>query len=154
MNLLSIGAAYGVMVAVFSWGWGRELFGLDQTVPISSWVPILMFAVAFGLSMDYEVFLLSRVREEWLRTGDPRGSVVDETALTRALVEGRLGGAGLDVFEEEPRTPRELWGLDNVVLQPHQGSATVETRRAMADTVLANLDAWLAGKAPPNPVSV
>ena len=76
MNLLSIGAAYGVMVAVFSWGWGRQLFGLDQRVPISSWVPILMFAVAFGLSMDYEVFLLGRVREEWQRTGDPHRSVV------------------------------------------------------------------------------
>ena len=86
MNLLSIGAAYGVMVAVFSWGWGRELFGLDQTVPISSWVPILMFAVAFGLSMDYEVFLLGRVREEWRRTGDPHASVVAGLASTGRLI--------------------------------------------------------------------
>jgi RND superfamily putative drug exporter len=86
MNLLSIGAAYGVMVAVFSWGWGRELLGLDQDVPISSWVPILMFAVAFGLSMDYEVFLLGRVREEWQRTGDAHRSVVTGLAATGRLI--------------------------------------------------------------------
>ena len=54
------------MVAVFQWGWGAELLGLDHAVPVSSWVPILMFTILFGLSMDYEVFLLSRVREDWL----------------------------------------------------------------------------------------
>ena len=86
MNLLSISAAYGVVVAVFSWGWGAGLLGLDHDVPVSSWVPILMFAVAFGLSMDYEVFLLSRVREEWLRTGDARGSVVAGLAATGRLI--------------------------------------------------------------------
>jgi RND superfamily putative drug exporter len=86
LNLLSISAAYGVVVAVFSWGWGGGLFGVDHDVPVSSWVPILMFAVAFGLSMDYEVFLLSRVREEWLRTGDARGSVVSGLAATGRLI--------------------------------------------------------------------
>ncbi|NHA69607.1 MMPL family transporter [Phycicoccus flavus] len=86
LNLLSIGASYGALVAIFQWGWGNELFGLDQTVPISSWVPILMFAVAFGLSMDYEVFLLSRVREEWLATGDAHGSVVHGLAATGRLI--------------------------------------------------------------------
>ena len=75
MNLLSIGAAYGVMVAVFQWGWGTGLLGLDHAVPISSWVPMLMFAILFGLSMDYEVFLLSRVREHWEATGDAHRSV-------------------------------------------------------------------------------
>ena len=70
MNLLSIGAAYGVLTAVFQWGWGAELLGLDHAMPVSSWVPILMFAILFGLSMDYEVFLLSRIREDWLATGD------------------------------------------------------------------------------------
>ena len=71
MNLLSVAAAYGVMTAVFQWGWGAELLGLPGAVPVSSWVPILMFTILFGLSMDYEVFLLSRVREDWLATGDP-----------------------------------------------------------------------------------
>ena len=76
MNLLSIGAAYGVLTAIFQWGWGAELLGLDHAMPVSSWMPILLFAVLFGLSMDYEVFLLSRIREDWLDTGDAHGSVV------------------------------------------------------------------------------
>ena len=70
MNLLSIGAAYGVIVAVFQWGWGRELIGVHQAIPIVAFVPLMMFAILFGLSMDYEVFLLSRIREEYLRLGD------------------------------------------------------------------------------------
>ncbi|HTN99072.1 MAG TPA: MMPL family transporter [Microthrixaceae bacterium] len=65
LNLLSIGAAYGVVVAVFQWGWGRSLIGLDEAVPIASFVPMMMFAILFGLSMDYEVFILSRIREEY-----------------------------------------------------------------------------------------
>jgi len=69
MNLLSIGAAYGVIVAVFQWGWLRDLFGTAPG-PIDPWIPLMMFTVVFGLSMDYEVFLLSRMREEWLRTGN------------------------------------------------------------------------------------
>lgn len=76
MNLLSVAAAYGVMVAVFQWGWGAELLGVDHSFPVSSWMPVLIFAVLFGLSMDYEVFLLSRIRERWLDSGDSRGSVV------------------------------------------------------------------------------
>ncbi len=75
-----------------------------------------------------------------------RGSVIDEEALVAALVQGRIGGAGLDVFAQEPHVPETLFAMDNVVLQPHQGSATVNTRKAMADLVLANLDAWAAGK--------
>lgn len=75
-----------------------------------------------------------------------RGSVVDEEALVAALVQGRIGGAGLDVFAQEPHVPETLFAMDNVVLQPHQGSATVNTRKAMADLVLANLDAWAAGE--------
>ncbi len=65
MNLLSVAAAYGVLVAVFQWGWGLELLGVDHTLPISTWLPILMFTILFGLSMDYEVFLLSRIREDY-----------------------------------------------------------------------------------------
>ena len=81
-----------------------------------------------------------------------RGSLVDEPALVAALQEGRLGGAGLDVFAQEPEMPRALWAMENVVLEPHQASATVETRRAMAGLVLGNLEAHFAGRAPLTPV--
>ncbi len=81
-----------------------------------------------------------------------RGSVVDEPALVAALSDGRLGGAGLDVFADEPRVPEALLAMDNVVLSPHQGSGTVETRRAMGDLVLDNLRAHFAGEPLPTPV--
>jgi RND superfamily putative drug exporter len=75
MNLLSIAAAYGVVVAVFDWGWGSELLGLEELVPIETFIPMMMFAVLFGLSMDYEVFLLTAFREQWAKTGDMTVSV-------------------------------------------------------------------------------
>ena len=86
MNVLSIGAAYGVVVAIFQWGWGKGLVGLEETVPIVSFVPMMMFAILFGLSMDYEVFLLSRIREEYLRDGDDLRSVVDGLAHTARVI--------------------------------------------------------------------
>ena len=86
MNLLSVAAAYGVMVVVFQWGWGAELLGLPHAVPVSSWVPILMFAILFGLSMDYQVFLLSRIREDYLRTGEARRSVIRGLASTGRVI--------------------------------------------------------------------
>jgi RND superfamily putative drug exporter len=70
MNLLSIGAAYGVIVAVFQWGWLKDLIGVAESGPIEAWVPMMLFAIVFGLSMDYEVFLLSRMKEEYDRTGN------------------------------------------------------------------------------------
>ena len=76
LNLLSIGAAYGVLVMVFQWGWGAGLIGLEATVPVISFIPLFMFAILFGLSMDYEVFLLSRVREEYLAGGDHHAAVI------------------------------------------------------------------------------
>jgi hydroxypyruvate reductase 2 len=79
-----------------------------------------------------------------------RGSVVDEPALVAALQDGRLGGAALDVFVDEPNVPEALFGMDNVVLQPHQGSATVETRRAMGDRMLDNLAAHFEGRPLPS----
>src|SRR5207245_134871 len=86
LNVLSICAAYGVVVAVFQWGWLKGLFGLETTVPIVSFVPMMMFAILFGLSMDYEVFLLSRIREEWLATGDNRFSVVAGLTHTARVI--------------------------------------------------------------------
>jgi hydroxypyruvate reductase len=81
-----------------------------------------------------------------------RGTVVDEDALVEALVEGRLGGAGLDVFADEPNVPEALFALDQVVLQPHLGSATVETRRAMGQLVIDNLRLYFTGKPVLTPV--
>lgn len=81
-----------------------------------------------------------------------RGSVVDEDALIDALREGRIGAAGLDVFVGEPRIRTEFLALENVVLAPHQGSATVETRRAMGRLVLENLSAFFAGREPPTDI--
>ncbi|PKK15688.1 MAG: hypothetical protein BUE48_003280 [Thermomonospora sp. CIF 1] len=86
MNLLSIGASYGVVTAVFQWGWGVKLFGMEQAVPIISFVPLFMFALIFGLSMDYEVFLLSRIKEEYDRSGDPHESVVIGIGATARLI--------------------------------------------------------------------
>jgi RND superfamily putative drug exporter len=86
MNLLSIGAAYGVIVAVFQWGWLSPIVGIDTTAPIEPWIPLMLFTILFGLSMDYEVFLLSRIREEWLRTGDNATSVADGLAQTARVI--------------------------------------------------------------------
>ena len=86
MNLLSIGAAYGVLVAVFQWGWGSSLIGLEGPTPITSLIVVIMFPILFGLSMDYEVFLLSRIREEFVRTGDNAESVARGLAGTGRVI--------------------------------------------------------------------
>jgi RND superfamily putative drug exporter len=86
LNFFSIGAAYGVLVAVFQWGWGSSLLGVSEKVPIESYVPMLMFAIVFGLSMDYEVFLLTRVREAWLATQDNQASVAKGLAATGRVI--------------------------------------------------------------------
>ncbi len=86
MNLLSIGAAYGVVVAVFQWGWFNNVIGVEQAGPIAPFVPVKMFAILFGLSMDYEVFLLSRIREEYDRTHDNALAVADGLASTPRVI--------------------------------------------------------------------
>jgi RND superfamily putative drug exporter len=86
MNLLSIGAAFGLIVAVFQWGWGASLIGVDGTGPIISFFPIFLFAIIFGLSMDYEVFLMSRIHEEWERDHDATLAVTRGLALTGRVI--------------------------------------------------------------------
>jgi len=86
MNLLSVGAAYGVMVAVFQWGWAGSVIGIGEKGPIDPWIPVAMFVILFGLSMDYEVFLLSRIREEWLRTRENSTAVADGLAVTGRII--------------------------------------------------------------------
>jgi RND superfamily putative drug exporter len=86
LNLLSIGAAYGVLVAVFQWGWGKQLIGVDKNGPIEAWIPMMMFAIVFGLSMDYEVFLLSRIKEHYDKTRDNAVAVADGVAVTARVI--------------------------------------------------------------------
>ena len=86
LNLLAVGACYGILVAVFQWGWGLRLLGVGRPGPIDAWVPIMLFAVIFGLTMDYEVFLLSRIREEYGRSHDNSAAVADGVAATARVI--------------------------------------------------------------------
>ena len=86
LNLVSIGASYGVLVAIFQWGWGAEWFGIHETMPINPLAPMLMFAILFGLSMDYEVFLLGRVREEYRLSRNPRASLIAGVTSTAPVI--------------------------------------------------------------------
>jgi RND superfamily putative drug exporter len=86
MNLLSIGAAYGAVVAIFQWGWLKEVVGIENSGPIEAWVPMMLFTILFGLSMDYEIFLLSRIREEYIKTGDNKAAVANGLATTARVI--------------------------------------------------------------------
>src|SRR5918996_1595003 len=86
MNLLSISAAYGAVVAIFQWGWLKSLVGVETTGPIEAWVPMMLFTILFGLSMDYEIFLLSRVREEYVKIKDNRAAVANGLATTARVI--------------------------------------------------------------------
>ncbi|MDQ1534383.1 MAG: putative drug exporter of the superfamily, partial [Actinomycetota bacterium] len=86
MNLLSIGAAYGVIVAIFQWGWVKGAIGIGKQGPIEAWVPMMLFAIVFGLSMDYEVFLLSRIKEEYDQSHDNASAVAHGLAKTARLI--------------------------------------------------------------------
>jgi putative drug exporter of the RND superfamily len=88
LNLLSVGAAYGLLVLVFVEGIGNELFGFEQADTVEAWVPLFLFSVLFGLSMDYHVFLLSRIRERYSKTGDNDTAVVEGVASTARLITG------------------------------------------------------------------
>ncbi|OIJ62622.1 transporter [Streptomyces mangrovisoli] len=86
LNVFTTAASYGVLVMVFQWGWGDSLLGLSEPVPIESYVPMMMFAITFGLSMDYEIFLLSRIAEAWHRTGDNRIAVGEGLSATARVI--------------------------------------------------------------------
>jgi putative drug exporter of the RND superfamily len=86
MNLLSVGAALGVMNAVFGWGWGSSILGLSGAAPVQVFLPVIMFSVLFGLSMDYEVFLVSRIHEQWVHTSDNRVAVTNGQAVTGRVI--------------------------------------------------------------------
>lgn len=125
-----------------------------SVVELAAAVDFLVVAVGGGAStyhlVDKQVLDALGPRGYLINVG--RGSVVDEQALAQALAQGRLAGAALDVFEDEPRPLPELLGLDNVLLTPHMASATLDTRQAMSDLVMANLQAWFSGSPLPTPV--
>ncbi|HEX3947457.1 MAG TPA: MMPL family transporter [Acidimicrobiales bacterium] len=110
MNMLSIGAAFGILVAVFQWGWLGSALGVDKTGPVESFLPVMLFAILFGLSMDYQVFLVTRIHEEWLRTGDNRlavrnglaatGRTITAAALIMILIFGAFILGGERVIKE------------------------------------------------------
>ena len=147
MNLLSIGAAYGVIVMVFQWGWGADLIGLESTVPIISFVPMFMFAILFGLSMDYEVFLLSRIREEYLASGDNVAAIQAGLAGTaRVITSAAL--IMISVFlgfvvSDDPTTKMFGLGLATAILVDATLVRMILVPAAM--TLLGDRNWWLPG---------
>lgn len=127
---------------------GAEYRYFGSPRDLAAWSDVMIVIVAGGAGtaglVDREV--IEALGPDGTLINVARGSVVDEAALVAALVDGRLGAAGLDVFADEPRVPEALIGLDNVVLLPHQGSGTRETRKAMGDLALVNLAAFFAGE--------
>ena len=121
---------------------------------LAHWADVLMVAVRAGPENRHAVDakVLAALGPRGHVVNISRGSVIDEAALIRALADGGIAGAGLDVYEREPEVPAELRGLPNVALTPHLGGGTVEAQTAMHDCVLANLDAFLAGRPLPTPV--
>ncbi|MEA2444094.1 MAG: putative drug exporter of the superfamily, partial [Thermoleophilales bacterium] len=113
MNLLSIGAAYGVIVAIFQWGWLRDIVGIGRPGPIEFWVPMMLFTVLFGLSMDYEVFLLSRVREAYLAGGNTSAAVTEGLARTARVITAAAAimVAVFGAFILSPEIPIKLIGV-------------------------------------------
>jgi RND superfamily putative drug exporter len=110
LNIFSIGAAFGILVAVFQWGWLGGLIGVNQPGPVESFLPVMLFAIVFGLSMDYQVFLVSRIHEEWVKTGDNElavrnglattGKTITAAALIMILVFGSFILGGERVIKE------------------------------------------------------
>jgi hydroxypyruvate reductase len=119
-----------------------------QVVKLAANVDFLVITAAGGDSTRKAVdrAVLEALGPEGILVNVARGSIVDEEALVQALQDGKLGGAGLDVFAREPHVPEAIKAMPNVVLQPHHGSGTVETRSAMADLVIRNLEAHFAGR--------
>jgi lactate dehydrogenase-like 2-hydroxyacid dehydrogenase len=138
---------------------GRQPQAVDyayfpSAVELAAAVDFLVIAVGGGAGTYHLVDkqVLDALGPDGYLINVGRGSVVDEQALAQALAEGRLAGAALDVYEDEPQPHSALLGLDNVLLTPHMASATLDTRRAMSDLVLANLQAWHSKTALPTPV--
>lgn len=127
---------------------GLEWRFFADPVALAAWADMLVVAVAGGAGTAGLVSreVIAALGPKGVLINIARGSVVDERALVEALMSGALGGAGLDVFADEPNVPKALLGLESVVLLPHMGSATRETRAAMAKLTLDNVEAFIAGR--------
>jgi putative drug exporter of the RND superfamily len=147
VNLLSIGAAYGVVVAVFQWGWLKDLFGLDTTYLIVSPMPTIFFAVLFGLSMDYEVFLLTRIREEYDATGDNAESVARGMAATGRVITsaGLIMTAVFLSFVASPSPLARMLGLGLATAVVLDATIVRMVVVPAAMTLLGRANWWLPG---------
>ena len=127
---------------------------LPSLPALAEWADVLVVAASAGPGSRgiVDAAVLDALGPDGILINVARGSLVDEPALVAALQAGRLGGAGLDVFASEPQVPAALWAMDNVALSPHAASATVETRIAMGELVVANVEAVLAGREPPTAI--
>jgi len=123
-----------------------------QLLELARWADFLVVITAGGAGTRHliDAKVLDALGPQGFLVNVSRGTVVDEAALVRALQEKRIAGAGLDVYEDEPRVPQALFALDNVVLLPHIASSTVQTREAMAKRVMDNLEAFFAGQPLPS----
>lgn len=150
------GTGFGMQVGYYGRNQQKDLpfHYFPDPVSLAAWAKILVVACPGGKETEKIVNdkVLRALGKESYLINISRGSTVDEPALIRALQSGEIGGAGLDVFVDEPRVPDELCQLDNVVLQPHVGSGTRATRAAMARVVTDNVAAWFAGRPLLSPV--
>ena len=153
MNLLSIGAAFGVLVAVFQWGWLGSVFQVGSPGPIEAFLPVMLFAILFGLSMDYEVFLISRIHEECVKSGDnatavrkglaATGKTITAAALIMILVFGSFILGGELVIKE--------FGLGLAGRHPHGRRADPHGHRPRADVHVRQGQLVVPGLARPDP---
>ena len=155
MNLLSIAGAYGVLVAVFQWGWGAGLIGLEGPTPITSLIIVIMFPILFGLSMDYEVFLLSRIREEYATTGDNAESVARGLAGTgRVITSAALIMIAVFLsFVASPVPSLKMLGLGLAVAILIDATLIRMVLVPATMALLGKANWWLPGVARPDPAA-
>jgi uncharacterized membrane protein YdfJ with MMPL/SSD domain len=129
LNLLSIGASYGVPVAVFQWGGGSAALGVSEKIPIESYVPMMMFAIVFGLSMDYEVFLLSRIREGWTHTLDNHARIPAARGVHPTTMIGLMQNPGPWRTDRQARRGRAAGGRSRPASGTPSGGGSPRWRR-------------------------
>ena len=136
MNLLSIAAAFGIVTAVFQWGWLGGLFGVSRPGPVEAFLPVMLFAILFGLSMDYEVFLVMRIHEEWLRSGRQRSG-----GAARALGDGWHDHGSRGDHDRRVRLVHPGWRTDHQGVRPRAGGSDLRRRGHHPDRARAVADA-------------